>query len=59
MQIELAAFASYALNTFDYSAEFEEDAFSVTYEGVRYYVERKRHYFEIHVGSDQHKLPRC
>ncbi len=59
MQIELAAFANYALNTFDCSAEFEDDAFAVTYEGVRYYVERKRNHFNIHVGSDQHKLPRC
>ncbi len=59
MQTQLAAFANYALNTFDYSAEFEDDAFAVTYEGARYYVERKRHHFNIHVGRDQHKLPRC
>ncbi|MES3097248.1 hypothetical protein [Sphingomonas aerolata] len=59
MQIELAAFANYALNTFDYSADFEDDAFAVTYEGVRYYVERKRNHFNIHLGSTRHKLPRC
>lgn len=59
MQIELAAFANYALNTFDYSAQFEDDAFAVTFQGVRYYVERKCNHFKIHVGSDQHKLPRC
>jgi len=59
MQIELAAFATYALNTFDYSAEFEGDAFAVTFAGARYYVERKRNHFAIHIGSEVHKLPRC
>ena len=59
MQIDLNAFADYALNTFDYSAEFEDDAFAVTFDGQRIYVERKRAYFVLHMGSDQHKLPRC
>lgn len=59
MQTELADFANYVLNTLDYSAEFEDDAFAVTYHGVRYYVERKRDHFNIHVGSTRHKLPRC
>jgi len=59
MQIELNAFANYALNTLDYSAEFEDDAFAVTFEGARYYVERKRNHFAIHIGSEVHKLPRC
>ena len=58
-QINLAAFANYALNTFDYSADFEEDEFAVTFEGVRVYVERKRSVFNIHVGAVVHKLPRC
>lgn len=59
MQIELNAFADYALNTFDYSADFEEDEFAVTFEGVRVYVERKRACFVVHVGAERHKLPRC
>ena len=59
MQIELNAFADYALNTFDYSADFEDDAFAVTFQGVRYYVERKRACFHIHVGAEVHQLPRC
>lgn len=58
-QIDLNAFADYALNTFDYSADFEDDAFAVTFEGARIYVERKRNHFAIHIGSDTHKLPRC
>ena len=58
-QIDLKAFADYALNTFDYSADFEDDAFAVTFEGARIYVERKRNHFAIHIGSDTHKLPRC
>lgn len=58
-QIDLNALADYALSTFDYSAEFEDDAFAVTFDGARIYVERKKHHFLLHVGSDQHKLPRC
>ena len=58
-QIDLAAFANYALNTFDYNSDFEDDAFAVTFGGVRVYVERKRHAFNIHVGAVVHKLPRC
>lgn len=58
-QIELNAFADYALSTFDYSADFEEDAFAVTWDGARIYVERKRNHFAIHIGSEVHKLPRC
>lgn len=58
-QIDLAAFANYALNTFDYSADYEDDEFAVTFEGARVYVERKRRFFLLHVGSERHKLPRC
>jgi hypothetical protein len=58
-RIDLNAFADYALNTFDYSEDFEDDAFAVTFEGARIYVERKRNHFAIHIGSDTHKLPRC
>ncbi|KQO55695.1 hypothetical protein [Sphingomonas sp. Leaf257] len=58
-QIDLTAFADYALATFDYDENYEEDAFAVTFEGVRVYVERMRACFVLHVGSDKHKLPRC
>ncbi|MGT2513861.1 hypothetical protein ACVOMT_06020 [Sphingomonas panni] len=57
-QIDLAAFANYAISTFDYNADFEDDAFAVTFDGVRVYVERKRDFFSIHVGAQRHKLPR-
>ncbi len=59
MQIELNAFADYALSTFDYSADFEDDAFAVTFEGQRIYVERKRHHFAVHIGTEVLELPRC
>jgi len=58
-QIDLNAFADYALSTFDYSADFEDDAFAVTFDDQRIYVERKRSHFVLHIGSDTHKLPRC
>ena len=59
MQIDLSALATFALDAFDYSAEFEDDAFAVTFEGARIYVERKRSFFLLHVGADRVKLPRC
>ena len=59
MPIDLNAFAAFALDTFDYSEDFEEDAFCVTFEGARIYVERKRSFFLLHVGNDRVKLPRC
>lgn len=58
-QIDLAAFADYALSTFDYSADFEDDAWVVEFQGVKVYVERKRACFVVHVGAAKHKLPRC
>lgn len=58
-QIDIAVFANYALSTFDYSAEFEEDEFAVTFDGQRIYVERKRSHFVFHVGNTQHKMARC
>lgn len=58
MQIDLHALADYALNTFDYSAEFEDDEFAVTFEGMRVYCERKRNHFLLHVGAERHRLPR-
>lgn len=57
--IDIAAFAHYALNTFDYSEDFEEDAFAVTFEGTRVYVERKRSHFLLDLQGTTHRLPRC
>lgn len=56
--IDLAAFANYAITTFDVSEDFEDDAFAVTFVGVRIYVERKRSHFLCHVGEQRHQLPR-
>ena len=58
MQIDLNAFADYALNTFDYSEQFEEDEFVVEFEGTKVYCERRRNYFLLHVGAERHQLPR-
>lgn len=58
MQIELAAFANYALNTFDYSAEFEDDQWAVTFQEVRIFCTRKRHSFKFEIGEEVFELPR-
>jgi len=58
MQIDLNAFADYALNTFDFNYQFEDDAFSVEFEGVKIYCERKRSHFLLHVGTERHQLRR-
>ncbi|MGN7161793.1 hypothetical protein [Sphingomonas sp. SAFR-052] len=58
MQIDLNAFADYALATFDFNEQFEDDAFSVQFEGFRVYVERKHSHFLLHIGTERHQLPR-
>ncbi len=58
MQIDLNTFADFALATFDFNEQFEDDAFAVRFEGVAVYVERKRTHFLLHVGMERHQLPR-
>lgn len=59
MQLDLNAFADYALITFDYSSEFEDDQFAVTFQDQRIYCIRKRHCFDLHIGSEIVQLPRA
>jgi hypothetical protein len=58
-QIDINAFANYALDTFDFSADYEADEFVVEFEGQRLYVERKARWFTVHVGAERVRLPRC
>ena len=58
-QIDLNALAAYALDTFDFHADFEDDAFVVEFDGERIYCERKRSQFVLHVADQRIKLPRC
>lgn len=58
MQIDFEAFAHYAETTFDYDADFEDDAFALTFQGTRIYVERHRQCFVIEVQSARYELPR-
>lgn len=60
MQIDLAAFVDYAINTFDFDAEFEDDQFAVTFMDARCYVERYKSHFRIEVGHEDNvvELPR-
>jgi hypothetical protein len=57
-QIDINAFAAYALDTFDCDERFEDDEFAVTFDGSRIYVERRRNWFNVHVGLEVIKLPR-
>lgn len=62
MQIEntnLNALADFMLYTVDCSAEFEEDAFSIDFNGERFYVERytSHFYMESRYG-EVFELPR-
>lgn len=60
-QIDTAALAAFVLDTCDcheaYEA-YEADEFVVDVEGQRFYVERKRRWFILHVGDDRIRLPR-
>lgn len=58
-QIDRAALATFALDTFDCDERFEDDSFVFEFEGVRLYAERKKTMFVLHVGSERIKLPRC
>lgn len=58
-QIDLNALADFALATFDCDADYEDDAFAVSFQGARIYVERKKACFVLHVGAQLHRLPRC
>lgn len=58
MQIDLNALAHYAETTFDCDPYFEDDAFSISFEGQRIYVERHRNHFLLQVERTRFELPR-
>ena len=58
-QIDINTVAAFVLDVCDCSEEYEDDCFTVEVEGSRFYVERKRSFFVLHVGKQRHKLPRC
>lgn len=58
-QTNLNALADYMLNTVDCSAEFEEDAFSLQFQGERFYVERYTSHFYMETRHGEvFELPR-
>jgi hypothetical protein len=57
--VDLNALADFALSTFDYSADYEEDQFAFTFEGVRVFCERKRCFFRMDIAGQIVELPRC
>ena len=59
-QIDLNALADYMLFTVDCSADFEEDAFSMEFNGQRFYVERyTTHFYMETKHGEVFELPRC
>lgn len=57
--IDTNAVAAFVLDHADCSELYEDDAFVVEVEGARYYVERKRSVFVLHIGEERIRLPRC
>lgn len=57
-QSDITAVAAFILDVCDCSEDYEDDSFTVDVNGARYYVERKRNWFVLHVGAQQHRLPR-
>ncbi|WP_288484832.1 hypothetical protein [uncultured Novosphingobium sp.] len=57
---ELAQLSDYLICEIDCSPDYEDDAFAVTFLGVRCYVERYRDAFRVEVGheDDVVELPR-
>lgn len=58
-QGNVEAVAGFVSEVADYHEAYEADEFVVDVEGQRYYVERKRSFFIIHVGRERVRLPRC
>lgn len=58
-QIDQRALATFVLDVCDCSELYEDDAFVVETQGQRFYVERKKTMFVLHVGAERIKLPRC
>jgi hypothetical protein len=58
MQLDLDALVDFAVEWFDYSQDYEDDAFAITFDGKRVYVERKRSHFNLEVAGEVLKLPR-
>jgi hypothetical protein len=58
-QIEINAVATFAVENLDYCADYEDDAGAFDLNGKRYYWERKARHFNLHIGQEVLKLPRC
>ena len=58
-RIDHNALATFVLDVCDYSDAYEADEFVVEIEGQRFYVERKKTVFVLHVGNDRIRLPRA
>lgn len=58
-QIDLAQLADYMIEVVDCSADYEEDAFRVDYNGHAFYVERQASHFLIEARwGETFELPR-
>ncbi|PNU04589.1 hypothetical protein [Novosphingobium guangzhouense] len=57
---ELAQLADHLVYNIDCNPDFEDDAFAITFRGVRCYIERYRDNFRVEVGheDDVVQLPR-
>ncbi len=57
MQIDLNALAVFT-ETLDCDPDFEDDAFTVEFQGERVYIERHRNHFLLQVQTSRYELPR-
>lgn len=58
MQIDHSALANFILDVCDCSEIYEADEFVIELEGQRFYVERRRRWFILHIDNDRIRLPR-
>ncbi len=59
MPYDVQLVANYVLDNADCDARYEDDCFCVEVCDVRWYVERKKRHFVLHVGETTLRLPRC
>lgn len=58
-QVDLEALADFLAFECDCSEEYEEDCFSISLSGERFYVERHVTHFAIEHDKQVFELPRC
>jgi len=59
MKIDVQEVANYIIDNADCDERYEDDVFIIDMLDVRWYVERRKRCFILHVGESTLRFPRC